>query len=324
MKNTLIGNGTYGCVYKPPLQCKYSNKLNEIHKNDIMKVVDITNESTILEDEISNLIRIIDPNQNYFIPLSSDRCLLNPKDIELDKCNNYNSKKNNNFRGIFLTYGGITLEQYLDNNTIDIVTVWYWLIHLCEGIKILHDNNIVHLDIKSKNIVLQQESNQRFLMPKLIDFGISNFASDYTLNDIVGYYSLYPLFLNVLDAPSIYKLYEDYEFLTEFYIKNYVRDSNTDIIKKLYIESKSPDIYFDNVIKSENFNKNAGIFKIDVYMLITLFNDHIKSPNNKKFRKDNLIIFTKLSKIINMGLNIDPNIQSNIYEILDEIYNLNG
>jgi serine/threonine protein kinase len=39
---------------------------------------------------------------------------------------------------------------------------------ICKGIQYLHDNNIVHLDLKPANILLDD-----YMTPKISDFGLS-------------------------------------------------------------------------------------------------------------------------------------------------------
>lgn len=47
---------------------------------------------------------------------------------------------------------------------------------ICEGLHYLHQNNILHLDLKPGNILLDED-----MMPKITDFGLSRcFEEDQT------------------------------------------------------------------------------------------------------------------------------------------------
>jgi serine/threonine protein kinase len=44
---------------------------------------------------------------------------------------------------------------------------------MCEGLQYLHQINIVHLDLKPANVLLDEQ-----MIPKITDFGISRFIKD--------------------------------------------------------------------------------------------------------------------------------------------------
>ena len=322
-KTNMIGKGSYGCVFRPPIACKHLKYMNKKHENDIMKVVDMTLQSNMEEEEISNYVREIDPEYDYFIPLSNDKCVVDEEDENLKECDIYmNDENKNSFRGIFAEYGGINMYEYVQNNKIqglNIGTVWKWMKHLANGIKLLHKHVIVHLNIKLDNIVLDN-----IYKPKLIDFGISHFAEDMKLNQIPGFYILYPLFYSSLSVDNINTLYETYEQQAKYFIKNYSKKTNNDIIQKIYSLSRRKELYFDNAIKSNNyflfenypdgFDENAGIFKVDVYMLSLSFRNWI--INNIPVKESNQNVVNELTNIINDGVDINPYRQLNIDKLI--------
>ena len=289
-----------------------------------MKVVNTTLDPNILELEISETIRDIDPNNNYFISFSGDSCLLDDNDVNLKSCSTYRSaSKSTQIKGYYLKYGGPSLYSYIENNGIDVNTAWKWMIHLIKGLKLLHDNNVVHLDIKADNIVIDED-----LKPKFIDFGLSKFASEFEQSDVCYYYRIYPLFYTVQCIKNIEKLYKEYEHLVEFYDKNYKRNTETDLILKLFNEAtKYPSKYFKNTIKSNNFylepkvipefNEQAGIFKVDVYMLMKMINDYIYLPHFKNFTKDDRKVTNGIVATINKGLNVFPDKQYTSGDLLN-------
>lgn len=68
MDPKLIGEGTYGCVFRPPLICK-NKRLNKKYNNPsfIMKVS--TDEDIHEERKIVSHLKKVDPFQEYFIYL---------------------------------------------------------------------------------------------------------------------------------------------------------------------------------------------------------------------------------------------------------------
>lgn len=318
MNNCLIGQGTYGCVFKPPISCKYVKNFDQKHKDDIMKVADSTTKSSIMEQEISVILKQIDALNNYFIGLSGDSCILDDNNKNIKSCKIY-TESNYSFqiKGFYLKYGGPTIDKFIKTYDINLNDIWKWLNHLIYAIKLLHDNDIVHLDIKENNIVIGDDD-----LPKIIDFGLSGIASKYDDEDMCQFYDLEPLFCSAKNTNDIKELYNNYEYLAMFFISNYVKNSETDIILKLYNLSRKSK-YFKNAIKSNNFymnphikpkfSKKAGIFKIDVYMLMNMFNNEIY---NIKFKNENPELFNKISQIINLGLNIYPDKQGSIYDVI--------
>ena len=88
-------------------------------------------------------------------------------------------------------YDGGNLENYITTNRalnkyIKISTVWDFFIQLCYGIKYLHDNNIMHKDLKPANILLDDKIKPTKVI--IIDFGVSiiNKQNDNLANTIIG------------------------------------------------------------------------------------------------------------------------------------------
>jgi len=167
----LIGEGSFGCIYKPPLKCVDEPNLNKKYDKDVMKFMN-DNEYARAEKCISNIINRIDPDQEYFIALSKDQCTIN---MEIEKgqinaCRNYKrSAMKNKFIGFFIKNGGITLSRYIilnQNNVNSIHNIFKIMLHLFRGLSILHKNNIVHRDLKANNIVVSRDN-----IARIIDFG---------------------------------------------------------------------------------------------------------------------------------------------------------
>ncbi|MBW4563362.1 MAG: AAA family ATPase [Mojavia pulchra JT2-VF2] len=67
-------------------------------------------------------------------------------------------------------FGGQSLKQFIDHNPIDIVTFLKIAIQLAKTLFDLHENQIIHKDIKSQNIIINPET----LQVKITDFSIAS------------------------------------------------------------------------------------------------------------------------------------------------------
>ncbi|WBW72354.1 serine/threonine protein kinase Ppk25 [Schizosaccharomyces osmophilus] len=91
--------------------------------------------------------------------------------------------------------GGQLLEYILANGRLDEGIARLFMIQLLDALRYLHQNLIVHRDLKIENILLTEDLRQ----VKLIDFGLSNF---YSQTDLLQTYcgSLYFAAPELLDA----------------------------------------------------------------------------------------------------------------------------
>ena len=91
-----------------------------------------------MEEDLSRLVREIDPEMNFFIPLSGDQCLID--DQEFRRLQHIPLDMQYYYRGYFLKYGGQTLDKYVTQNPqeVTIEKVFTWLHHLVMGLVLLH------------------------------------------------------------------------------------------------------------------------------------------------------------------------------------------
>jgi serine/threonine protein kinase len=180
-KRNLIGQGAYGCVYKPAFKCSSSM----IKENLISKVM--SNNDAMDEIRSYKIIDKIDPDGIFHIKLEKS-CNLsknNKKYIEYDDECDLELEKQNVYKNLQLTYGGKELYDYyqdikdaingdikLQKKLIDINILYKILIaykNIVDGIVILRKHKYCHFDIKLDNIVYDIKNNSM----KLIDFGVS-------------------------------------------------------------------------------------------------------------------------------------------------------
>lgn len=176
----VIGFGTYGCVYRPPIKC--SNKTKKIdYSNKISKL--LSRKHAEKEYAEYKLISQIDKNNQYYLgkPIY---CAPDKKDLKekthAHKCEKYSDSNNkDSFKLLISDYGGITLTEYSENIVPTLLQkdaneFWINVVRLFEGIKLFGKNSIIHRDIKPSNILIQSTGHLKY-----IDFGLTETISDY-------------------------------------------------------------------------------------------------------------------------------------------------
>lgn len=150
----ILGQGSFGQVY---IVTRYDN----LQKYYAMKKISIYNMRSAYKDNIVNEIRILKYSYCPYILRFID-CQYNGTNIDIiipyikrgDLSKIINKRKHKKF----------------DENTI-----WSYFIQLCYGIEYLHNNNIIHRDIKSSNILINSQDNLF-----ITDFGSSKVFTGHT------------------------------------------------------------------------------------------------------------------------------------------------
>ena len=172
---TLLGEGTYGCVFKPSLPCEtdigsYKNKLSKLMlKKDALKEV-----------EEYALIDRADKSSQYYTgnPIHCKikrtpqterairKCSLTRKKT-MDKVMNENSL-------LIIGDGGYDLEKWVKNvlkvknPQQQIYDFWREMKRMTDGLVVFKKYNLVHHDLKPQNIVFRPETKRA----NFIDFGL--------------------------------------------------------------------------------------------------------------------------------------------------------
>ena len=184
-----IAEGTYGCVFKPQLICDNKN----IRQDGIVSKLGLKKD---MEDEMklitqfSTILATIPNNKNYFIAANTSICnpkkldslidlndfdnkcaILNEKGIKKQNVNNPNILKN--LKIINIPDGGVDLLYFIKNNPLTKATfnkINTSLIDLLNnGITPMNKKNILHLDLKMENILIDTQYKIR-----IIDWGLSS------------------------------------------------------------------------------------------------------------------------------------------------------
>lgn len=162
-----IGEGAFGCVYKPSIRCEGNTSAP---REDIVSKI-IAGTSVQEELNLKDELFAIDKEQQYFIyPLSTCK----PSHLNLGAIVNCPKP---DVSLINYAYGGSSLEDiliklYEKPFSMEHVRFFEGFLNLLRGIKILHDNGIVHLDIKSVNTVGLVKGDGSYWF-RFIDFGLS-------------------------------------------------------------------------------------------------------------------------------------------------------
>ena len=168
----VIGKGTYGCVFSPNIECGPNTSTT----NDVfLSKIQGDNKTSKNEIEIGKKIR----HSNRFAPIS-ESCPLTSGKIQQDilkECDKLDKTTETMIISKVRYVGKDTLDTFLHNiitSTSRDKTKKYLQqvinkhLFLLESLVILNKENVLHLDIKSNNIMIDKKTH-----PIMIDFGIS-------------------------------------------------------------------------------------------------------------------------------------------------------
>lgn len=212
-----IGEGTYGCIFRPNLPCT-GYPPNNRYVSKLIANDDIDTEFSDLHTKFN--IPKIDPDSKYFI-VPIHNCTidditendLKPSDNMLSKypghkgCSDKHvsdslvkslkssvkSEKEDALRSLntdntqlIMEYGGKEVYKLRKSDDVDskplLETIWKQHLNLIKGIILLNKNEIVHRDIKSENIVVNDD------IMRFIDFGLGiKYSGDWTDYDSTSY-----------------------------------------------------------------------------------------------------------------------------------------
>lgn len=313
----LLGEGGFGCVISPPLRCKktFHKFPYSIDTNYISKIVEYDESDESIWDEINigkKLIKI-DPSQKYFSPIL-DGCFLHKqksRDLLYSLSNNKSSTNKNSYTysthkkdkcniymdthylNLISKNAGITIEDtfeskdlYLKNYIIN--NYIYIMYHYCKSLKLLKENNILHCDIKTMNVMINYNKARDTAGLTLIDFGLSGNVTNKgteTNNDILTFCA---------NGTQIYKPIETTILYEVLYLmkKNPKTYTNKIALKKIVETFKDNKKYYMKVLDFNRFgikNKKISSNTTSVYGetedILTVYNNIIEKYNNKTLTK---------------------------------------
>lgn len=171
----LIGQGTYGCIFDPPLLCKKK----QFTKGDIAKLT--TNDDLEREKNAYKMLQGIEESKDYFIlphASCSPRILDNQVDNDINKCKIIQKANPSDLKQVSMEYGGKDLAKFnlVSKDSIPFFTMMRRLLE-AGALMVLH--GFVHFDIHAGNIVVNKDN-----IPKLIDWGQSFSKDEISLESI--------------------------------------------------------------------------------------------------------------------------------------------
>jgi serine/threonine protein kinase len=175
----LIGHGNYGCVFDQPLRVISRITGNCEKLNTTAKVIGKISKSEDVHNEIEaakHLSKV--PNSALYITIANLNNIHRPCEIKdqadissLEKCPIVQKLRMSHMLHFTMPHSGIDLSSYFNIHTKSKSPIPFEkvVIHLLEGVSLLHLNNYVHYDIHSNNILFDDATK----MPRIIDFGFS-------------------------------------------------------------------------------------------------------------------------------------------------------
>lgn len=181
----IVGHGTYGCVTKPMIPCSNTKDEKKIDKSKPTVSKVMYNEDALGELKEMEKIGKIEGIQKYIINVPT---LCRPKDTDqfqkiVDKCtglseqfylNKSEGVSDNELRLLQMEDGGINVEDFVDkllkHQSYEDKSIFFTSIcNLFDGLQFFRDHNIMHFDVKNKNIVYNVKTG----IIKFIDFGLA-------------------------------------------------------------------------------------------------------------------------------------------------------
>jgi serine/threonine protein kinase len=207
LKSKLLSQGGFGCIYYPGLKC---NGKPQNNKNVVSKLQK-KDDSSDNEIKIGKIIMGIDNYKLYFLPvisscpvnlsifnkelLSECNILPNSKSLNKKVSNTQGYNDNDNDDSYILmeipyvknkSFYAILIDMYSSKKHVIVGLIENYS-YLLDSINILLKKNIVHFDIKSENILYNQNTH----LPVLIDFGVSIDMSTFNYKNISTYFYTY-------------------------------------------------------------------------------------------------------------------------------------
>ena len=259
-----IGEGTYGCVFKPPITCRNTQKKSN---NSTVGKVFKSDKEFKKEVNINNIVANIDPKRKFTLPLVGTCVTRNFEYTDqVSHCKLIdNPYGQTGFSQILYKDGGENLKMYMNmvkGSPHNFVSILKLFKPIFIGLKDIIAAGYVHQDIKPQNMLYK---NNKIYM---IDFGLINKTSKIYQEDqryILKYdYPYYPpeykLWVYNKSFSTFYnKVLNNYQYILSVNHKNY---KLLNVIESLGIDIKQE---LRDVFKT--YNKSMQPAKIDIFSL---------------------------------------------------------
>jgi serine/threonine protein kinase len=173
----VLGEGSYGCIHRPPLKCKSPSSVRT--KGKVSKLLHKKEAETELKEY--NLIQQADPDHEYYLG-KPDVCDLDDSRSNvaaISKCDMGDDvlEDMDDYRLLVMEYGGKNIQEYAQGlRGLEVTDAhkklaqefWVDFHQVMRGIQGLIKHSMVHHDIKTPNILYCQKQRRMYL----IDFGL--------------------------------------------------------------------------------------------------------------------------------------------------------
>jgi tRNA A-37 threonylcarbamoyl transferase component Bud32 len=307
MSNKLLGQGSYGCVYYPGIDCNA-----EYNKSKYVTKIQIKGSSTQNEINIGNIIKEKIKNYNKYFVIIIKSCpitinQINKKNkIDLNECK-FLKEYNENFidpelnnKTLYLTYlkrvNGNDFNTFYKiyfkkNRNISIIINNYKQLNFSTNL--LYENKIIHNDMHIHNIMVNRKNNNLLI----IDFGLS-FIYNKDIEENIYKYLLYSSFDN-------YRTHECFD-------KRFCRFIIDTISEKYKIEEATVETIrnIDNFLLINDINtfKKRMLYEFNKNFSNILSDKNITYINNLLNYYDKYIEYSKYPKLMTIFTDIYKNI----------------
>lgn len=247
VKPQYVNAGAYGCVFEPHLPCELGLSASDPRaKKTIGKIMGDAGDAKT-EWDAHQSVRLVDPNNEFTVKAHGMCGQYRLSDVdakELQKCvllDSTSADRENTGAQIIYEYGGKTLTSFL-MSFVDapmpmdtFVRLFFKFGNLFYGAMLLNNNKSIHFDIKSENVLIDDDMNL-----KLIDFGLLTRQEDLKNNELIAFsYRYFPPELRIYSHMTRHMPREltPYEVLQE-----YVSDGGYQFLQKSNVFDPEEDI----------------------------------------------------------------------------------
>lgn len=324
----IIGQGSYGCVYKPAIKCD-----GESGSEKYITKVQLLDYTAKNEISIAQKVKKMARFQQYFAPIEKT-CPLNVAKVGksyLEKCAMWDWDRKDSFVSNKIRYIGENtlhsgfLKYFEMNENIFEKVIVKTLMHLLHGLEKLSEKDIIHLDIKENNIMMKDNKPE----PIIIDFGLSfdktSFQEKEVFFDYIYDYSPWGIEQAIIGykvhhiedekseikQAAIDRIFKDYETSNPT-----LKDSNATVMKNY----KNMKKYFSSFVGKKWAELSKEIYKEswswDIHGLFITYVSYLTYDKTISERHHKLI------KFIESHLYIPPSERKNHGDLIKELEEL--
>lgn len=281
----VLGRGSYGCAVTPPPGCSHISQTDT--QNKVSKLF-FDKDSMKNELRLMRKLNKLDPNNDFTIE-KYDECSIPFEKIpqqDRDICEAGANRFGDRVGQIIYAYGGIDLSK--TNAFFEDLLPSF--LNVIKGLKILHEEKIVHGDIKPKNLMIKDN------VIKIIDWGLSSKGKDiYKKRELMNYsYPYYPpefVISGILVEGNLHPI-SNKERIFQVLLRNQYKSPRLSTYRRFLKENRHIFYNFLDNLPSNLFAAEKEIHKtswksIDIFSLgITLFELYNKARSLRRIRNE--------------------------------------